>query len=242
MKLAKQIMKQFLTLKKNKIMKNLSLTIIIFSIFCTKNFAQKGPLRGAGKIISRSFDYKDFDKISFEDFDGNIEVEIGKSFSIKVEIDENLEPKLQVKEKDGLLSLNLEGNYNGKLYLEDTHINIKVTLPEASVVQHRGNTNVKVTGIFGRYFRFENNGNGDVHLAGNIDELDIKKYGNGNVKANMLIAKTAKVKSYGNGNVSVNSQISLLANGTGNCSVMQFGQGKIDPISGIIGNGEVRKM
>ena len=40
----------------------------------------------------------------------------------------------------------------------------------------------------------------------------------------------------------VNSQISLVAHGTGNNSVMQFGQGKIDPMSGIIGNGEVRKM
>jgi hypothetical protein len=42
--------------------------------------------------------------------------------------------------------------------------------------------------------------------------------------------------------VLVNSQISLTAHGTGNNSVIQFGQGKIDPMSGIIGNGEVKKM
>lgn len=225
-------------------MKKLILIITLFNVFCTVSFAQKGPLRGTGKLISRTFDFKDFDKVTFEDFDGKIEVEIGKPFSIKVDIDENLEPRLEVQKEDAenQLTIRLAGNYNGKLYLEDTRIKIKVTMPEASVIKHRGNTNVHISGVIGRYFRLENDGNGDVMLQGNIDELDIKKNGNGNINAQKLIAKTAKVKSYGNGNVLVNSQISLIAHGTGNNSVMQFGQGKIDPMSGIIGNGEVRKM
>ncbi len=225
-------------------MKKIILIIAIFNLFCTATFAQKGPLKGTGKIVSRTFDFKDFDKVSFEDFDGKIEVEIGKSFSINVDIDENLEPRLEVKKDDAenQLTIRLAGNLNGKLYLENTRIKIKVTMPEASVIQHRGNTNVHISGIMGRYFRFENDGNGDVSLQGNIDELDIKKNGNGSVNAQKLIAKTAKVKSYGNGNVLVNSQISLAAHGTGNNSVMQFGQGKIEPMSGIVGNGEVRKM
>lgn len=225
-------------------MKKIILIIAIFNLFCTATFAQKGPLKGTGKIVSRTFDFKDFDKVSFEDFDGKIEVEIGKSFSINVDIDENLEPRLEVKKDDAenQLTIRLAGNLNGKLYLENTRIKIKVTMPEASVIQHRGNTTVYISGIMGRYFRFENDGNGDVSLQGNIDELDIKKNGNGSVNAQKLIAKTAKVKSYGNGNVLVNSQISLAAHGTGNNSVMQFGQGKIEPMSGIVGNGEVRKM
>jgi hypothetical protein len=225
-------------------MKKLILLMLVFNIFSNMSSAQKGPLRGTGKLISRTFDFKDFDKVSFEDFDGKIEVEIGKPFSIKVEIDENLEPRLEVKKgnNEGLLTIRLIGNYNGKLYLEDTRIKITVCLPVVSLIQHGGNTNMHISGVLGRYFRLENDGNGNVLLQGSIDELDIKKSGNGNVNAQKLIAKTAKVKSYGNGNVSVNSQISLVAHGTGNNSVLQFGQGKIDPMSGIIGNGEVRKM
>ena len=225
-------------------MKKQFLIIALFSLICTFTQAQKGPLRGSGKIVQKSFDFKGFDKISFEDFDGSIEVEIGKTFSIKVEIDENLEPLLFAvnNESENILTLGLKNNYNGKLYLEDTRIKIKVTMPEASVILHRGNTNVKITGIVGRYFRLENSGNGNVSLEGNIDELDIKKTGNGEIRAKNLVAKMAKVKSYGNGNVAINAQISLSAFGSGNCSVMQFGQGKIDPMSGIVGNGEVRKM
>ncbi len=201
-------------------------------------------LFGFGKVISREFALKDFDKVNIEDFDGHVEIEIGKPFAIKIEIDENLEPKLRVNKDDAenQLKITLEGNKNGKLYLENTRIKIRISMPEVSVISHRGNTNVHVRGIVGRYFRLETSGNGDVFLSGSIDELDIKKSGNGLVKAEKLTCKIAKVKSYGNGNVTVNSQISLKANGTGNCSIMQTGPGKIDPMSGVIGNGDVRKI
>jgi Putative auto-transporter adhesin, head GIN domain len=224
-------------------MKNIIIVIILF-INISTIFAQKGPLVGNGKILHREFTNTDFDKISFEDFDGIIEVEIGKTFSISVDIDENIEPLLFVKQdkEENLLMIGLENNKNGRLYLENTHIKIKVTLPEASVISHRGNTNLYVTGVYGRYFRLEHTGNGDVKLTGNIDELDIKKTGNGNIKSQKLICKIAKVRNIGNGNVLINSQISLFANGAGNGSVMQFGQGKIEPMSGILGNGDVRKM
>ena len=33
---------------------------------------------GSGKTSTKTYDYKNFDKVYFEDVDGNIEVEIGK--------------------------------------------------------------------------------------------------------------------------------------------------------------------
>jgi hypothetical protein len=215
--------------------------IVLILLYPSLVYAQ---LFGTGKILTREFNFKNFDKVNIEDFDGQIEIEVGKPFSIKIEIDENLEPRLRVSKKDSenQLDIYLEGNKNGKLYLENTRIKIKISMPEASVIIHRGNTNMRVSGIVGRYFRLENNGNGNVYLSGSIDELDIKKTGNGEVKAQKLISKTAKVKSYGNGNVMVNAQISLQAHGTGNCSILQAGPGKIEPMSGVIGNGDVRKI
>ncbi len=225
---------------------NMKNTILIFLLISNilSAYSQNGPLVGIGKIIHKEYHNKDFDKISFEDFDGKIEVEIGKAFAITVDIDENLAPMLFISQKanDNLLRIGLENNKNGRLYLEDTHIKIKVSLPEASVIMHRGNTNLNISGIIGRYFKLENNGNGDVNMVGNIDELEIKKTGNGNIKASTLVTKIAKVRNFGNGNVLVNSQISLYATGMGNGSVMQFGPGKIEPLSGIVGNGNVRKM
>lgn len=223
-------------------MEKLLVIIAILSAVSYSTQAQRGPLRGTGKVIQKSYDIRNFDKIHFEDLDGKMQVEIGKTFSVKIEIDENLEPLLHVskEEKEGVLTIGLKGNVNNKLYVEDTRIKVKVTMPEVSVIQHRGNSALHITGIVGRYFRLENNGNGDTSLQGTIDELDIKKDGNGDVNAKTLIAKTAKVKCYGNGNVDVHTQISLTAHGSGNGNVVQFGPGKIDSISGIMGNGEVR--
>jgi hypothetical protein len=223
-------------------MKNILLITTLLSFVVNLTQAQYGPLKGTGKIVQKNYDIRNFDKISFEDLDGKIEVEVGKSFSVKIDIDENLESLLYVskEEKEGVLTVGLKGNTNNKQYVEDTRIKVKVTLPEASVIQHRGNSSLHVTGLVGRYFRLENDGNGDASLQGSIDELDIKKEGNGNVNARNLVAKTAKVKCYGNGNVDVYSQISLATHGSGNGNVGQFGPGKIDPISGIMGNGSVR--
>lgn len=225
-------------------MKKTVLLSVLFSILGLMAQAQRGPLRGTGKLVSKTFNFRNFDKVHLEDLDGKIEIEIGKTFSVKIEIDENLEPLLHVskEEQEDELMISLKGNTNNKLYVEDTRIKVKVTMPEASVIRHRGNSALHITGIVGRYFRLENNGNGDASLQGSIDELDIKKDGNGDVNAKNLIAKTAKVKCYGNGNVDVHTQISLTAHGSGNGNVGQFGPGKIEPISGITGNGEVRKM
>lgn len=222
-------------------MKN-SITFALALFVFTASWAQKGPLKGSGKVVQREFSNVGFDKISFEDFDGKIEVEVGKPFGIHVAIDSNLEPLLFVNQEENILRIGLESNKNGRLYLEDTHIKITVSMPEASVISHRGNTNLHIKGIAGRYFRLEHHGNGGVSVNGFVDELDIKKEGNGNVDARKLSCKTAKVRNLGNGNVSVYSQISLFATGAGNGSVMQFGPGKIDALSGIVGNGDVRKM
>lgn len=215
---------------------------VFFSLISLLAQAQRGPLRGTGKVVYKRFDVRGFDKVNFEDLDGKMEVEIGKTFSVRVEIDENLEPLLYVdkEEKEGVLRIGLKGNASNKLYVEDTRIKVKVTMPEASVVRHRGNSALHVMGVVGRYFRLENNGNGDAFLEGSIDELDIKRDGNGDVNAKNLIAKTANVKCYGNGNVDVYAQISLTAHGSGNGSITQWGPGKIEPISGITGNGSVR--
>ncbi|MGL4630171.1 MAG: GIN domain-containing protein [Leadbetterella sp.] len=219
----------------------LFVTLLLITNFV---YSQKKPLEGSGKRVKISYDFRNFDKLNIADFDGEIHVKIGPSYSILVQIDDNLAPKLvcKVDAEKSELSLYLKDNKNGSAYLENTNIKIKITMPEASVIRHRGNTNVKVEGIMGRYFRYEHQGNGSSDLGGNIDELDIDKIGNGSIDAVKLKTLTAKVKSIGNGNVKVNARMKLQANGTGNGSVIQVGQGEISSMSGIVGNGEVKKL
>ncbi|MBK7222480.1 MAG: DUF2807 domain-containing protein [Saprospiraceae bacterium] len=228
-------------------MNNLKSNSLLWSLaFCFLPWCgatQSLPLRGGAVTLQNNYPFKNFDKIEFRDLDGDIKVEIGQEWSIKVDIPENLFPLLKV-EKDNAenqLLIELNENKNNRLYVEDSKIWIQITMPEASVIRSIGNQNVEIKGILGRYFRAELKGNGNIVLQGSIDELEIKHEGNGNIFAGKLQARLASVKMAGNGNIYVNSLLSLQANGRGNGNVVQLGPGAIHPLSGIVGNGEVIK-
>ncbi len=116
---------------------------------------------------------------------------------------------------------------------------MRISLPEISVLEHRGNNQLVVNGIIGRYFRLEKNGNGDVQLNGSIDHLDIKKSGNGNVNATNVIAQEANVISSGNGDVTVNAGKVFRANGSGNGDIKNTGSALANTESSKSGNGDI---
>jgi uncharacterized membrane protein YphA (DoxX/SURF4 family) len=202
--------------------------------------AQKGPLNGSGIIVIKTFDYKDFDKLEIRNLSGKIAVELGKPHSITVAVDNNLEKLLQVSANNGELLMELEGNENNKLYIERTNINIKITMPAVTEVRHHSNSDMLITGFTGRSFRVKSSSNGDMQLKGKLDELDISKSGNGNLKADEVVATTVKVNKSGNGDVYINTSNSFSANGSGNGDVVNIGEGIPANTSGIDGNGEIR--
>jgi hypothetical protein len=166
-------------------------------------------------------------------------VEVGKPFSIAVTIDDNLQPLLGVSENNGTLTVELKGNRANQLYIEETNIRIKISMPEVSVMFHRGNSSLIVTGIVGRYFRLENSGNGNATLSGSIDELDLICRSNGTINAQQLIAKTTEASAKGNGNIYINTASLFSASVSGNGNVVNKGKGKADASSSATGNGRI---
>jgi hypothetical protein len=206
----------------------------------TSTFAH-AQLKGSGKISTKTYDYKNFDKVYFENLDGKIEVEIGKPWSISVTIDDNLENLLTFTENksENELKVQFKGNKNNQMYIENTNFKIKITMPEASVIKNTGNSDLVVKNIFGRYFRLENTGNGDSKIFGTIDSLDVNKTGNGDVNAENLKAQKATLKSTGNGDLIVNVSEELSAKLTGNGDIINKGKAKFDANSKKSGNGDL---
>jgi uncharacterized membrane protein YphA (DoxX/SURF4 family) len=202
--------------------------------------AQRNPLTGSGKVVTKAFDYKNFDKLEILDLNGNINVETGKPFTITVAIDDNLAGLLSVTETNGKLKMELVGNENNRMYIENTNIRISITVPELSVVKHRSNSNLVINGITGRYFRIKNTGNGDVRLAGSIDELDIICQGNGDLNAAALSAQSIKIQKSGNGDVFIKTDKPFSAKGSGNGDIINKGQGKPADHSKLDGNGSIQ--
>lgn len=213
-------------------------TILITITMTLATFLATAQLKGSGKTITKTYDYSNFDKINFEDLDGKIEVEIGTTWSIMVTIDDNLVPLLSFKDNqpEHELTLYFKGNNNNKMYIEDTNLKIKVTMPEASAIYHSGNSALTIKNVLGRYFRMENRGNATTTISGTVDVLDIKNTGNGNTFAEKLIARKATIKCSGNGNVKVNANEELTAKASGNGNVMNYGKAKFDGNSTSTGN------
>jgi len=204
-------------------------------------FLSSAQLKGSGKIITKTYDFKNFDKVYFENLAGNLEVEIGKPFSISVTIDDNLIDIFSITENTNEyeLTLSFKDNWNNKKYIENTNFKVKITMPEASVIKNTGNSNLTIKNIFGRYFRIENTGNGDTSISGLIDSLDVVKSGNGNINSGKLIAKKAVVKNTGNGDVIVNVTQEITAKLNGNGDIKNIGKAKFDANSNKTGNGDL---
>ena len=217
--------------------------LIIFSatllVTIQMAFCQMGALKGSGKIVNKTFSYQDFDKIQLNDLDGRVEVEVGKPYSIKISIDDNLEPLLIVSETNKTLTVALNKNENNKRYVEKTNIKITISVPALNGVVHNGNSDAFVTGLKNNNFSAKSTGNGNLVLEGNADNIEINKAGNGDVEAAKLMVKNAKVISVGNGDVKVNASETFVADGTGNGDIINKGKAKASPNSKQNGNGEI---
>lgn len=221
---------------------NTKIILLAFSLFIVPFtiIAQRGPLKGSGKIVEKSFDYKDFDKVSIKDLNGKVKIQTGKAYSVSIKIDDNLESLLQTSVNDGKLLVSFKGNENNKMYIENTQIELTITLPEISVLEHRGNSDVAVHFGTGRYLRIDNQGNGDVTAKGSVDLLDLINDGNGDIIADGFVVKQAVVEKFGNGDcvVNVSEKLTVTARGNGNI----INKGKADfTVKAKSGNGDLIK-
>jgi Putative auto-transporter adhesin, head GIN domain len=196
----------------------LLLTILTTSIHFL--VAQRNPLKGSGKKVNKIFAFTNFDKVELLDLDGKIDIAAGKPFAVAVTIDDNLESLLDVTVSDGTLHIKLKGNYSNRLYIEETNIHIKISLPQILSVFHRSNGILTVNGIDGKYFKIKNTGNGSTFLNGSIDELELVCRDNGSVHADKLLAKIIHASRSGNGNIYINDLSKVTQQSSGNGEVI----------------------
>lgn len=216
--------------------------ILAIVMIVTSTFAN-AQLKGSGRTITKNFDYTNFDKVYFEDLDGKLEVEIGKSWSISVTVDDNLESLLAFKENptEHELTVYLKDNKNNRMYIENSNIKIKITMPEATVIRNDSNASLVVNGVIGRYFRLENFSNSTSKVLGKVDELEVKNTGNGYSNLAELKTKKANIICRGNGNTTVNVSEEIVATVSGNGNITNKGNANYDGKSTRTGNGNLLK-
>lgn len=197
--------------------------MLFLVIITTKSVCQTNPFTESEKIISKSYNYINFDKISLLDIDGSTEIEVGDSFKIEIKIREKYLPILLVSENNNELKIKFNYTKENNKYISDPRIRIKITCPKLETLYKQGNSSVDVIlGNQNKFFMY-NEGNGSATLKGIVKDLSIKNEGNGKTDADRLLAENVNVASYGNGDVFINGNLNATGKRYGNGKIIQKG-------------------
>jgi Putative auto-transporter adhesin, head GIN domain len=212
-------------MKKNK--SSLLVFALLFVLQITK--AQEG---------SKTYDFKNFDKVQIENINGEVEIELGKSFSIIVSGNNNAQEQVQISKTEDKLLVKVDNQFvsdwkNRKI------VKIKIQMPEISKLYNFSNADVSVQKFTGRYVGIENKGNGNVVIAGSIvDLMELKNNGNGNIETKSIVSKKVTISKSGNGDVNIQTDSNFSVEMSGNGDIVNYGEGKAI-VNEQSGNGKV---
>jgi hypothetical protein len=153
---------------------------------------------GSGNLVSRSFDLDDFSKIN-ADVVAQVEVTRGDAYSVKVEVDDNLEPRLRVSVTGDTLYINLTDAAYSKATLR-----AQVTMPKLTGVTLNGASTL--TGeLAGEDLALNVDGAGVVTLTGTAGRVTIVANGASKTYLGGLAAGDVDLDADGASRIEINA-------------------------------------
>ncbi len=170
-------------------MKKLLLVLFVL-VLSACGISSPDTVTGSGKMISESFDVRDFDQIRVGT-SGVLYLKQGDDFSLRVEADDNILPVLDISVEKGVLILRTTPEVSRLKY--ETLI-YYVTLPSLSALEISGSADVRAEDF-------------------SADALNININGSGNVTFTDLDAQTLSARLSGSGDLilPVVSAVNILA-------------------------------
>jgi hypothetical protein len=192
------------------------------------SFRGKG-IEGSGDLETRAFDLEQFDEIAVG---GAFEVEIrfGDRQQVSVTIDDNLWDNLELKVKNGRLSVDWD-----KTCRPDDGCRLELVLTALEAMSISGAAEIDIAEFAGERFQFELNGAAELEMDGVVDDLDIQVSGAGEIDTRDLEARHVKVRISGAGNANITASESLDAkvSGVGNINYWGNPTDKSTSVSGL---------
>jgi hypothetical protein len=140
-----------------------------------------GSTKGSGQIIRGEIEVSGFSGVTLET-DGNLFIEIGNTEELRIEVDDNLLPRYEVKVDSKMLTIGLKDD----VQLQPTEeVNFYLTAEELDTIVLSGSGKIEVQSANLRVDQFsvDLSGSGDLTMAGlTADALDVDVSGLGNVE------------------------------------------------------------
>ena len=226
--------------------------LFIMAIFIPGLQAQK--VKGNGKMIQKTRNVGDFDKLGVA---GSFDVTLAKGEEGKIElnVEENLEPYLETKVKDGKLTVGWKKGTNINTSKKTT---VKVYFQTIEGVALAGSgdvigedeisgdkLDVAIAGSGDITLKLKTgelksaiSGSGDIVFSGSADTFEGAIAGSGDVKAEDLKVNKADLKISGSGSFRVNVSNELSARVAGSGDIRYKGSPKVEDIK-VSGSGSV---
>jgi len=232
----------------------LAITLILISLQAC-NFKS---VRGDGNITSNEISISDYDAIQFSGSASLIyEQKSDMTPYLRIEIDENLYPLLEIESENGTLSIrNQKGVSTSPTKFEiytnskelssisasgsiKAHVKGKLTV-ENFKFQVSGSGNITCDSLICNSVISKVSGSGNINLTGKAGTIDSAISGSGKVIATGMYADTAYCSVSGSGNFEVYANKYLKVNVSGSGNVRYKGDPKVE--QAISGAGKVVKI
>jgi hypothetical protein len=149
----------------------------------------------------------------------NVVVEVGPKSGVTLTCDDNLLPYLITRVDGETLKVEMASGS----YIFKTAGEVRVTTPALRSLSVSGSSDSVVTGIAGDRVEFHLSGSGSIQAAGDVEAVDAKVSGSGDLDLRELTAQEAHVRISGSGNVDMTAHQALVARVSGSGDVTYAG-------------------
>jgi len=132
--------------------------------------------------------------------DMDVEVKVGGAPSLVIEGDSNLVPLVHTEVRGDTLRVWTEERIDSR-----KPIHVRYTVQRLDTLESTGSVHTEVHGLAGGPFTVSHTGSGYLELRGQVDRLDMRHTGSGQLYADGLDSKSAVVDMVGSGRVNIGS-------------------------------------
>jgi hypothetical protein len=190
--------------------------LVVLMTACTGPVTGGNTVTGCGQLVNRAFDLAGFSRIDANN-SAQVEVTRGETFRVDVEVDDNLEPRLDVAVRGDTLHIGLQnGSYS--------HVTLRaqVTMPELSSVTLNGGSTLRGV-LAGKDLALDLNGGSRGTLTGTAGRVTIDINGGSQALLADLAAGEVELNANGGSRVEVKTSGAVRGKANGGSTVIVGG-------------------
>lgn len=197
-------------------------------------YMPSNAVEGSGAVTAQQRQIGDFDGIVLYG-DADLDVQVGKSTSVTVTIDDNLLELIQTEVYGGRLVIK-----NLRSYRSEHGLHVGITVPRLTYLDIAGAGDVQIDNLQSDDFELQISGAGDVFGHGAARDLSVQINGSGNVDFSDLTATDASVTINRSGDVQVHAVERLSATIHGSGDIRYRGSPVVE--RSILGSGDIEQL